>query len=147
MGPVPLGGSCERGKVPSPWEPPSPAGRSARTEREIQRLRGECSNRLAAGRAERDQHRWSWPPCCTLQPEMRICWCAQWLGAETRVSADRPGEGTGVGCMETAQRGWSVAWAANGGVHRMKPRSAIEAPLLMHAKGGAGPYTSSLILQ
>lgn len=37
------------------------AGRSAGTDRELQRLRGKCSW-LAAGIIETDQHRWSWPP-------------------------------------------------------------------------------------
>ena len=39
MGPVSLGGNCERRKVPSPWEPPSLVGRSTGTDRELQRLR------------------------------------------------------------------------------------------------------------
>ena len=43
MGPAPLGGSCGRGKVPAPWEAPSPA-RSAGTEGELQSLKGECSS-------------------------------------------------------------------------------------------------------
>ena len=38
MGPAPLGGSCERRMLTSPWEPPSPAGRYARSDRELQRL-------------------------------------------------------------------------------------------------------------
>ena len=53
MGPAPLGGSCERGKVPLPWEPLSTVGRSVGTERELQRLRGEHSSQLVAGRTER----------------------------------------------------------------------------------------------
>ena len=69
MGPAPLGGSCEREKVPSPWEPHSPAGRSEGTDRELQRLRRECSSRFAAGRRERDQDRQSLPPHCTSQPK------------------------------------------------------------------------------
>lgn len=40
MGSLPRRGSYERGKFPLPWQPPSPAGRSARTDRELQRLRG-----------------------------------------------------------------------------------------------------------
>ena len=37
MGPVPLGGSGKRPKVRSLWKCPSPAERSAGTERELQR--------------------------------------------------------------------------------------------------------------
>ena len=37
---VPLGGSCEIGKVPSPGGAPSLVGRSAETKRELQRFRG-----------------------------------------------------------------------------------------------------------
>ena len=35
----PLGGSLKRRKLPESQEDPSPAGRSARTERELQKLR------------------------------------------------------------------------------------------------------------
>ena len=48
MRPATLGGSCERGKVPSSWKPPS-TGRSAGTEMELQRLREEHSSQLMAG--------------------------------------------------------------------------------------------------
>ena len=40
----PSGRTCERGKVPSPWEPLSLAEMSTRMERELQRLRAECNN-------------------------------------------------------------------------------------------------------
>ena len=63
MGPAPLGGSYERGKVPAPWKAPSLVGRSAGTEGELQRLRGECSSRFVAATAERKLHRWS-VQCC-----------------------------------------------------------------------------------
>ena len=53
LGPVPQAGSCERGKVPAPWEAPSPSGRSMGTERELCRLRGEYNNWFVAGRTER----------------------------------------------------------------------------------------------
>ena len=52
MGPTPLGGSCERGKVPSTWEPPLLAQRSAGTYGELEWLRicsrGWCGSWLAA---------------------------------------------------------------------------------------------------
>ena len=101
MGPVPLGGSCEKGKVPSPREPPSLAGRSARTEREIQRLRGECSSWTAAGKTERDQYRGSWPNPCAPQPKMSICWCMQGLGAETGFRGQSLGEDWGWKCGDS----------------------------------------------
>ena len=52
MGVCPLGGNCERGKVPSPWEPPSPA----ETEKELQRLRIESSCQTVAGQRETNTH-------------------------------------------------------------------------------------------
>ena len=55
MGPASLGGSCE--KVPSNWENFSSAWRSARTEKELQRLRGEQSSWLLAVRTERPAQR------------------------------------------------------------------------------------------
>ena len=51
--PAPLGGICKRRKVPSTWEPPSTAGRSTVKNRELQRLRGECSSWPAVGRTNR----------------------------------------------------------------------------------------------
>ena len=91
MGPVPLGAVKEA----------SLAGRSAGTDRELQRLRGKCS-RLAVGIIETDQHRLSWPPHYTPQPKTRVCWYTWGLGSKTQGSADRPGERNGVGCAEKA---------------------------------------------
>ena len=99
---MPLLGSYERGKVPLPLGAPSPAGKSAGTERELQRLREEHSSWHAAGRKERDQHRESMPLPCAPQLETQVCWCARQLGAKTSASEDRPEERTGVGCAETA---------------------------------------------
>lgn len=45
-GPATLEGSHERAKVPISWEVPAPAERPARTEWELWRLKGECSNWL-----------------------------------------------------------------------------------------------------
>ena len=52
MGPGILGGISERGKVSLPRELHSILGSSAKTERELQRLREECSRCLLAGRTE-----------------------------------------------------------------------------------------------
>ena len=146
MGPAPLGGSCERGKVPSPWELPSPAGRSAGTERELQRLRGECSNQLTAGRRERDQHTWSWPPCCTPQPKTCNSWYEWGLGAEAWASVDRPGERTGSGSAENLEGlecGLGCNWVCVQDEAWVRQRSpTVNTPL----KGGVGPCQSSLTL-
>ena len=52
MGHAALGGSCERGNVPSFREAPSVAGGSAGAQRELQRLGGECSGGTVAGGTE-----------------------------------------------------------------------------------------------
>ena len=51
-----LGGTCERGKIPSPWETPSPARISAGTERELQKLGEECGSWLGVGRTDGPCH-------------------------------------------------------------------------------------------
>ena len=48
MRPAPLGGNCERRKIPSPWEPPSLAGKSGRTDRELQKLKRRVQSWLTA---------------------------------------------------------------------------------------------------
>lgn len=122
---------------------PFSSGRIAMTEREFQRLWGEYSSWFAAGSTERDQHRGSWPPCCTPQPEMHICWCMWGLGAKTQALVDRPGERSVVGCVETPWRGWRMVQTEPMGVCRTESEFAIEAPLLMCAKWGVGPHHSS----
>ena len=102
MGPVPLGGSCERGKVSTYWEVASLVDKPARTEGEYWSLRGEHSNQFAEGKAERDLHTRSVTPPSTPQPETLIHWRGMGLGAEARASEVRPGKGIGVGCVETA---------------------------------------------
>lgn len=97
MGPAPLGASCGKGKFPSPWEVPLLLRISARTERELQTLRGECSSWFAAGRTEGDLHRQSWPLGCCCQPEMHVGWCTWGLDAKIQASDERPGERTGLG--------------------------------------------------
>lgn len=52
MGPVPREGGEEEERLPTPWEAPSTVGRSAGTERELLRLRGE-HNWLVVGIRER----------------------------------------------------------------------------------------------
>ena len=47
-----LEGSCERGNFPAPWEDPFLVGSATGTERELQRLGGECSGGTVAGGTE-----------------------------------------------------------------------------------------------
>ena len=110
MGPAPLEGSCERGKVSAHWEVASLVGRSARTEGEFWSFGGGCSNQFAEGKGERDLQRRSVPPPGT-PPGLRcllIYWGGWGLGVEARAVEVRPGERTGVGCVETAWGAWGV---------------------------------------
>ena len=66
MGPGPLGGSCEGGKVSTHQEAPSPA------EGKLWSQGGEHSNRVAEGKVERFLHRGS-VLISTHQPERLIC--------------------------------------------------------------------------
>ena len=54
--------------------------------------------------------------------------CVQGPGAETWASEDRPGEGTGVGCMETAWSGWTKGHTQN----KPGPRTEVK----WHVRGG-----------
>ena len=85
-GPGPLGGICERGKVPVPREVPLPVGRLAGTEGELWSLGGERSNWFAAARMERQ----TVPPPCTPQPKTHVLWYGRGLGVETRASEITP---------------------------------------------------------
>lgn len=103
MGPVPLGGSYEGGKFPRPWEPPSRARRSPWREVKIQTLRGEHSSWLAASRTEQDQHKQSWSPHCSPQPEKHACWYTRGLRTEIRVSAEDLGRKQGWLCGDSSK--------------------------------------------
>ena len=102
MGPAPRGGSCEGGKVPTFWEVPSRAGRSAWTEGELQSLKGECGYQCAEGRMESDLHRLLTPPPCASQPEVLTHQCWWRLGAEAQASEVTARERTRVVRVETA---------------------------------------------
>lgn len=146
MGPVSLEGSCGRGKVPSSWECPSPPGRSARIDRGLQRLRGECSNQPVAGRAERDWHIWPRPTHCTPQPEKHACQCVQRLDTETQASVDRPGERTWCGCTDRwkgLECGADCSWGCTRSGSRVHDRS----PSVNTCEGrGTWPCHTSLVL-
>ena len=67
MGAAPLGGNCERRKVPASWEAPSLVW--PRTEREFDSLRGKCNRHFSVARAQGELHRWSMLMSCTPQPD------------------------------------------------------------------------------
>ena len=95
------GGSYDRGRKGCLTLGTSLTGQEFSLERQGASEAGEES--LQAGmwphKAQRDQHRWSWPHHCASQPQIHACWCVQWL-----ASADRPGGTTWFGHTETAQR-------------------------------------------
>ena len=96
MGPEPLGGSCERRNVSTPWEIPSLVGRSVGMEGELWSLGEECSNWFAEGKMERNVHRQLVLVPCALQPEMLVCWCRRGLGAEAQLWTSDPERGLGL---------------------------------------------------
>lgn len=53
-------------------------------------------------RMKTDLHRWSVLLLCTPQTEMCFCRCKQGPGDESQALEVRPGENSGVGCVETA---------------------------------------------
>ena len=89
---------------------------------------------FAVSRNERDQYKKSWPLHYTLQPEMCICRCMQWLGAEAWSSMDGLRERTEFGCMRRAWGGWSVVWATASDALRTEPGSAMKTLLLADAQ-------------
>lgn len=76
---------------------------------QIRRLRG--SEKSATGglwqAGQRNQHKWSWPPCCTPHLQTYACWrCMQqvgdeiqgtYLGKGLRLAVQREPEGCGLG--------------------------------------------------
>lgn len=48
----PVGGSCEKEKVPTHWEVLSEVRRSSGTERELRSLRVQCKNQSVEGKAD-----------------------------------------------------------------------------------------------
>ena len=98
IGPTPLGRSCERGNVPTPWGAPSLAGRWARMEDSI--AAGlQNGERLAQTVCAAALHFPDWHMCLLIQAG---------VGSEAWALEVRPRQRTGVDCIETAWRGWSV---------------------------------------
>ena len=58
---------------------------SVRREKKLQRLRGEYNYWFVVGRTERDPPRGSMPLPLRSQPETRVCWYRQGLGAATGI--------------------------------------------------------------
>ena len=71
MGPAPLGGSCEGGKVSTHYEAPSLAEMGVAGWK-LRSHGGERHNRGAEGKAERFPHRGS-VPTSTHQPKRLVC--------------------------------------------------------------------------
>lgn len=69
MGSATLGGISERRKVSAHWEGSSFAERPAKTEGEIQRLRGDCDNQFAKGKLKKDLPSQLVSPPSAPQPE------------------------------------------------------------------------------
>ena len=116
-------------------------------QRELQRLRGECSSWLAAGRTEIDQQRQSWPPRCTHQLETCVCWYGRWrrLGAETQASQTDLGEEWDWLCgdsLKELERGLGHNWACARHGAQVCHRSPI---VNAHVKGGVGPHPAALL--
>ena len=107
------------------WEPPSLAGRPART-RELQgsrvSKRGVCLCYLAA-----KQNTEGLALSChfTARP-LLVCTA---LSVETQASADRHGERTWFGYAEISRRACSVVWAISGGRHGTGHRPTKGAPI------------------
>ena len=79
-GPVPLGGSCEGGKVSTHYEAPSLVETGGWAGGKLRSHGGERSHRGAEGKAERFPHRGS-VPTSTHQPERLVCSPARAGGA------------------------------------------------------------------
>ena len=103
MGPAPLGGSCEGGKVSTRQKAPSRVETVGGRRGKLRIHGGERSNRDAEGRAERFPHR-GLVPTSTHQLERLLCSPAREDGGwELRLGlrSDRR-ERTGAGGMNTA---------------------------------------------
>lgn len=90
MEPVLLGGNCERGKGPAPWEVPS-WGDQLEQRGSFGAL-AHAATVFAPARAERDMHRQSVPPLCTHHAETHVYQCGWGLGREAQASEIRSRE-------------------------------------------------------
>ena len=80
MGPAPVGGSCEGGKVSTHYEAPSRAETAGSRGRKLRSHGGEHSHRGAEGKAERLPHR-GLALSSTHQPKRLVCSPARAGGA------------------------------------------------------------------
>lgn len=101
-------GTCAPGREPSkrkgsgPCEVPSPAGGVTGTERALPKQSAEPAAAGGQPKTGTDGQR----RLCAPRPETHAHWCKQGLRAGARASKGQPGDRTGVGCAETAWRGW-----------------------------------------
>ena len=104
MGPAPVGGSCEGGKVSIHLEGPSWAETVGGGGGKLRSHGGQHSKRGPEGKAERFPHRGA-VPTSTHQPERLVCSPAGMGGGwelRLRLRRSDPRERTGVGGMNTA---------------------------------------------
>lgn len=90
MGPVPLGGSCERGMVTTHREGPSLAERPARIERELWNLRSTATGLWRANRRKSCKVIWCQPPQPDTISEVDRGWTL-------RLGLWRANQGRGLG--------------------------------------------------
>ena len=141
--PVPLGGSCEWGKVSTPWEAPSPVGRLAGTDRELQSF-GE--NTAAGLRQTAD---FTDGQCrCPALPSLRGASAGTGRGWVLELGLQRsdPERGLGAAVWKKAQGGgWGagICVTTTEGVCRGSPDHLRGQVTLFGGcdRGGAGPTT------
>ena len=155
MGSVPLGGGWRRGEAPAPTEVPS-LGKSARTEKKLQRLRGEYNNWFVAGRTEAVRATTLCVPACDACLVVWSgsgCWNigfrGQTQGENWCLLVQRQPKGTGVwGTALRSVRGRSlscyrsaiVKWCAKEGVGLpLQPLSPLPEPCLHGLQGRLSP--------
>ena len=146
-GPAPLGGSCERGKASAPWEVPSLAGRSARTEEELQRLEGEGSNQFAEGKAERD--RTDGPCRCLALPSLRCSPAGAGRGWVLRLGLQRSDPGRGLGLAAWRQLEGARVWCSTtkGVWEEARARQKGKVPLFWDMRGEGQDHHMSFFIQ
>lgn len=145
MGPVPLGERGETGKAPSPWEAPSPAGGSARAERELQRLGGEPA--ATPRQTEERQPRTEGPCHLAAVPRLRCEPAGVCRDRALKRGLQRTDPGRGLRLATRRHPGGDGVWyRLRLEVCAAEPQSPQTASLFARAKGGAGAHHGSLFL-
>ena len=105
---VPLGGICEREKIPSPWEPPSPTGRSAgqkgrfRGSAESQQLAWSRQNRLRPALI---------PGNLTAYPSLRVASAGVHSGSVVKLRLQQTALGIGLKLTTWKQLEGARVWS------------------------------------